>query len=666
MSTSTTLSETSLREAAKIARGLAIDAVHACSSGHLGLPLGAAEIGAVLFGHALRYHPQEPKWMNRDRFILSAGHGSMFLYSWLHLAGYDLPLQELRNFRQLHSKTPGHPEFGETPGVEATTGPLGQGVGNAVGYALAGKMAAARFNSSTHTILDYHVFALAGDGCLQEGVSAESAALAGHLGLDNLIVIYDSNDVTLDAMAKVTQSENTAQRFSSYGFDVVTIDGHDMRAISKAIEDARSNDNGKPKLIIARTEIGRGIPEVAGTAKAHGEGGAKFAAAARQGLGLPADPFYVSDQVRRYFQEHQARLIDQYRAWSATYNSWRAANPGQAGVLEAGYRGDVPSDLTNTIPEFANDYADATRNSGGIVMQHVATRIPLLITGSADLFGSTKNYINDGLDQQRDQRMGRNVWYGIREHGMGAVLNGIAYDGLFRPSGATFAVFADYLRPSIRLAALAHLPVIYIFTHDSVGVGEDGPTHQPVETCSGLRVIPNLDVIRPGDPEEVAGAFAAAIQRIDGPTVLLLSRQKVATQKSLSARIRRQGALQGGYIARPETQPLHLILLATGSELQHAMAAAEQLGPGVRVVSMPCLERFDRQTNEYRDLVLPPTCTQRIAIEAGVPDLWHKYVGPSGRILGIPRFGMSAPGDAVMQELGMTVEALVKTARELG
>ncbi|MDA1180143.1 MAG: transketolase, partial [Planctomycetota bacterium] len=536
----------------------------------------------------------------------------------------------------------------------------------AVGYALAGKMAAARFNSSTHKILDYHVFALAGDGCLQEGVAAESAALAGHLGLDNLILIYDSNDVTLDTMAKVTQSENTAQRFASYGFDVVTIDGHDMRAIAKAIEDARGSDNGKPKLIIARTEIGRGIPEVAGTAKAHGEGGAKFAASARKGLGLPADPFFVSDQVRQYFQQHQTRLNERYRAWSEIYKSWRAANPQQAELLEAGYRGDVPSDLTDTIPEFAPDYADATRNSGGIVMQHVATQVPLLITGSADLFGSTKNYINDGLDLQREQPLGRNVWYGIREHGMGAVLNGIAYDGFFRPSGATFAVFADYLRPSIRLAALAHLPVIYIFTHDSVGVGEDGPTHQPVETCSGLRVIPNLDVMRPGDPEEVAGAFAAAIQRVDGPTVLLLSRQKVATQNSLSAKVRRQGALQGGYIARSETKPLQLILLATGSELQHAMAAAEQLGPAVRVVSMPCLERFDRQTNEYRDLVLPPTCTKRIAIEAGVPDLWHKYVGPAGRILGIPRFGLSAPGDTVMRELGMTVEALVKTARELG
>jgi len=662
---STTLPESELRQAATIARGLAIDAVHACNSGHLGLPLGAAEIGAVLFGHALQYHPRHPHWINRDRFILSAGHGSMFLYSWLHLAGYELPLEELQNFRQLHSKTPGHPEFGETPGVEATTGPLGQGVGNAVGYAIAGKMAAARFNTEQHKVVDYHVFALAGDGCLQEGVAAEAASLAGHLGLDNLILIYDSNDVTLDAMAKVTQSEDAAQRFAAYGFDVVTIHGHDFSAIFRAVDDARRADNGKPKLIVARTEIGRGIPEVAGTAKAHGEGGAKFAESSRKGLGLPPTTFFVSDDVREYFQQHQARLLQRYQAWMATFDAWRTANPELAQQLQTARQGQVPADLIDTIPEFAAGYADATRNSGGVVIQHVAAKVPLFITGSADLFGSTKNYIQDGKDYGRGVGTGRNIWFGIREHAMGAILNGLAYDGLFRPSGATFAVFADYLRPAIRVAALAHLPVTYIFTHDSVGVGEDGPTHQPVETCSGLRVIPNLDVIRPGDPEEVAGAFVAALERTNGPTALLLSRQKIATQHAIPAKLRRAGTLRGGYVMLHESGPLQMILLATGSELQHAMAAAEKLGPGVRVVSMPCLERFDRQAREYREQVLPHSCTRRIAIEAGVPDLWHKYVGPQGRILGIPRFGLSAPGDTVMQELGIGVEAVLATAREI-
>ncbi len=528
-----------LAQAATIARGLAIDAVHACSSGHLGLPLGAAEVGATLFGDALRYNPSEPRWINRDRFILSAGHGSLFLYTWLHLAGFDLSLEDIKNFRQLHSKTPGHPEFRETPGVEATTGPLGQGVGNAVGYAIGGKMLAVRFNTAAHVIFDYHVIALAGDGCMQEGVASEAAALAGHLGLDNLILIYDSNDVTLDAMAAVTQSEDTAQRFHAYGFDVVTVDGHDMQQFSAAFEQAKQNDNGRPKLLITRTEIGRGIPEVAGTAKAHGEGGAKFAASAREGLGLPPEPFYVSDAVRTYFSQHRQSLEQQYAKWQSRFQDWQQANPTEAQLLQAAMGREIPDDLIERIPEFPADYADATRGAGGVVMQALAAQLPLLLTGSADLFGSTKNYIKDGGDFGRENRTGRNVWFGIREHAMGAVLNGLAYDGLFLPSGATFTVFADYLRPAIRLAALAKLPVVYILTHDSVGVGEDGPTHQPVETCSGLRVIPGLDVTRPADPEEVAGAFAAALQRSDGPTAILLTRQKVPTLHDIPAADRR-------------------------------------------------------------------------------------------------------------------------------
>lgn len=654
-----------LSQAANEARGLAIDAIHACSSGHLGLPLGSAEIGAVLFGEAMRFNPDAPKWLNRDRFILSAGHGSMFLYGWLHLSGYDLPIEEVKNFRQLHSKTPGHPEFAETPGVEATTGPLGQGIGNGVGYALSAKMAAAKFNTADHAIFDQHIVVLAGDGCMQEGVAAEAAAFAGHNGLDNLILFYDSNDVTLDAMADVTQSADTCARFASLGWDTVTIDGHDLDAILEAFENAKKNDNGKPKLIECKTEIGRGIPEVAGTAAGHGEGGAKFAEAARKGLGLPEETFFVSDAVRDFFaKQKEARKAD-FAAWEESFQAWQSANPELAKLLDSGIAQEVPGDLLDQVPEFGDDYANATRAAGGSVLNAIADAMPLLVTGSADLFGSTKNYLKSSGDLSREDYSQRNIWYGIREHAMGAICNGIAYDGLFRTTGATFTVFADYLRPSIRLAALSHLPVGYIFTHDSVGVGEDGPTHQPVETVSGLRVIPNLDVIRPGDPEEVAGAFVAAMERTDGPTALILTRQTVATQGQISVKERREGVFRGGYVAVKETADLEVILMASGSELDLAVQAAKEIGAGARVVSMPCMERFDRQPVDYQESVLPGTCRKRVAIEAGVGCPWHKYVGLDGKVVGIERFGISAPAPIVFEQLGLTTQNVVDTAKSL-
>ena len=653
-----------LANAAAQARGLAMDAVHACSSGHLGLPLGCAEIGAVLFGESLRYCPDVPKWLNRDRFILSAGHGSMFLYSWLHLSGYAVSREDLKNFRQLHSITPGHPEYQHTPGVEATTGPLGQGVGNAVGFALSGKRAAARYNTPGHTVFDAHVFALLGDGCLQEGVSKESIAFAGHNGLDNLILIYDSNDVTLDAMAVVTQSENAEAYFTSQNWDAVTIDGHDLQAIAAAIAKAKANNNGRPKAIIAKTIIGKGIAEVAGTAKAHGESGAKFINAARSGLGLPADEhFHVSPETQAFFTAKKSASMAVFEAWQKTYEAWATANPELADELTDGLSKAVPTDLTDRIPPFAADYKDATRSAGGIVLNAIAKTMPQVLTGSADLFGSTKNYLKDGGDFSKSNPLGRNIWFGIREHAMGAICNGIAYDGIFRPSGATFLVFADYLRGSIRLAALAGLPVTYIFTHDSVGVGEDGPTHQPVETVSSLRTIPNLDVIRPGDAEETAGAFLAAMCRTDGPTALILTRQTIPLMNNLSVTARRDGTLMGGYIVRKESATLKTILLACGSELQHALAAADDLGDGVRVVSMPCFELFDLQNAAYRKSVLPPSCTRRIAIEAGVTGLWWKYVGTQGKVLGIDRFGISAPGDTVMRELGITKDHIIAAAK---
>ena len=652
-----------LQIAANQARGLAIDAVHACHSGHVGLPLGSAEIGAVLYGHALSVNPDEPRWLNRDRFILSGGHGSMFLYSWLHLAGFDLDLEELKNFRQLHSKTPGHPEFKETAGVESTTGPLGQGIGNAVGFAVSQKMAAAKFNTDTHSILDNHIVALAGDGCIQEGVAQEASALAGHLHLDNLIVFYDSNDVTLDAMADKSQSEDTAMRYEALGWGVVTIDGHDLDAVAAAFSDAKAA-KGKPQLIIAKTEIARGIPEVAGTSAGHGESGAiKHSENAHQILGLPEERFHVSEDVRAYFAELKQARIEAYNTWKTTYDEWAAANGELAAALEAGASAPVDvDDLLSKIPVAGADAKLATRAAGSNVLQPIAQARPELISGSADLHGSTKNYIKDGGDFLPGNDSGRNLLFGIREHAMGALLNGVAYDGIWRASGATFMVFADYLRPSIRLASLAGLPVIYIFTHDSVGVGEDGPTHQPVETVSGLRVIPNLDVIRPCDTEETAGAFVAAMERQDGPTVLSLTRQGVPNINTATSEERRHGVLKGGYVIKKETGPLEVILIGTGSEVQHAIAAADEIGPGARVVSMPSMLRFDGQSDEYKESVLPSSCTKRIAIEAGVTGLWYKYVGLEGKVLGIDRFGISAPGNTVMAELGMTGSNVVSAA----
>jgi transketolase len=589
----------------------------------------------------------------------------MFLYSWLHLAGYDLPLEEIKRFRQLHSKTPGHPEFGETPGVEATTGPLGQGVGNAVGMAVATKMAEARFNTKEHTIFNHKIVCLAGDGCLQEGVASEAAAFGGHQKLDNLILIYDSNDVTLDAMAKMSQSEDTAERFRAYGYDVHIVNGNDLEAFFATYEAAKYSTTGKPQFIISRTLIGEGIPEVAGTQKAHGEAGVKFVDAGRKALGLPDEKFYVSKEVYEYFAGHREALRKRYLDWQETYSGWKRANPDLATLLEHGIRHEIPQDLAARIPAFPQDIKIATRKAGSDVLQHVAASLPLVIGGSADLYGSTLNYIQSDKDFNPENRAGRNIRFGIREHGMCAIINGIAYHGIFKPSGATFLVFADYCRPSIRLASLAKLPVVYTFTHDSVGVGEDGPTHQPVETVSGLRVIPNLDVIRPGDPEETAGAFAAAFSRTDGPTLIALTRQAIPIQNEVPVEVRREGVRKGAYVARQETGELDAIILATGSELQHALNAAKQLGDGVRVVSVPCTERFLRQDQGYRDEVLAPSCRKRVAIEAGVTILWHEFVGLDGKVVGIDRFGMSAPGGKVMTELGMTAESVVQAVKSL-
>jgi transketolase len=656
-----------LSRAATESRGLSMDAVAACHSGHLGLPLGAAEIGAVLFGNFLRQNPAEPLWLNRDRFVLSAGHGSMFIYSWLHLSGYNLPLEELKAFRKLHSKTPGHPEFGETPGVEATTGPLGQGTGNIVGMAVAAKMAAAHFNTAEHQIFDHMIVGLAGDGCLQEGISHEAASFAGRFGLDNLIMLYDSNDVTLDAMASKTQNEDTAKRYEAANWEVFKVaQGNELAPIAAALDQARASKNGKPKLIICKTTIAKGIPEVQGTSKGHGEAGVKFIDAARTALGLPAEKFYVSPATRTFFAERQKQQAAAYGQWQKTFQAWSQANPAKAKLLseaQAGRHGSVES-LLAAVPEFGKN-ALATRVSGETCLNAVAKASPLVVSGSADLHGSTKNYLKDLGDFDLATPQGRNLYFGIREHVMGAILNGMAYHGIFKGSGATFLTFSDYLRPSIRVAALAKLQTFYIFTHDSIGVGEDGPTHQPVETVSALRCIPNLDVIRPADAEETAAAFALAVARQDGPVALILSRQNVPSLDSIPVATRRQGTLKGAYIARRETSALTHILLGTGSELQLALSAAEELGSGVRVVSVPSMEIFARQPKAYQEEVLPSSCTKRVSIEAGVTISWGRFVGTAGKAIGTDRFGLSAPGDVVMREMGITKEAVVAAAKSL-
>ena len=545
--------------------------------------------------------------------------------------------------------------------------------------AISAKMAEARFNTKDHEIFTHHIVVLAGDGCMQEGVGMEAVELAGHQKLDNLIVIYDSNAVTLDAMAKESQSEDTAKRFEAIGFDVETVDGHEMDAFLSAFERAKKAGSGKPQLIIAKTLIGKGIPEVAGTQKAHGEGGAKFANEARKGLGLPAELFYVAPEVRSFFAEHEKTLSAEYDAWQKTFAAWKAANPKLAEELgvsrafaqtlpadTAQRTADVPA-LLAAIPEFPADAKIATRKAGQDVLQPLAAKVPLLVGGSADLYGSTLNYIGDlktgDDDFKPGHRSGRNIRFGIREHGMCSILSSIALHGIFRPSGATFLVFADYCRAAIRLAALSHLPVIYVFTHDSVGVGEDGPTHEPVETIPSLRIIPNLDVIRPADPEETAGAFVAALERTDGPTMLALTRQVLPNLKDIPANTRRQGAIKGGYIAKRETAPLDLILLSAGSELQHALKAAESLGAGTRVVSLPSFFRFDRQPAAYREEVLPRSCRKRVSIEATVTSTWAPYVGLDGKSVGIDRFGLSGPGGEVMKVLGITAEHLVAVAK---
>lgn len=664
-----------LQRAANEARGLAIDAIFDKSSGHMGLPLGCAEIGAVLYGKLLRVNPDEPRWLNRDRFILSGGHGSMFLYAWLHLSGYGVTMEDIRAFRAKGSRTPGHPEYNCCPGVECTTGPLGQGIANAVGFAISAKHAAARYNTPDFPIFDQTIYCLAGDGCMQEGISREAAAIAGTLRLDNLILIYDSNGITLDAPADKTQVDDMAACFIAQGWDAVTIDGHDLQEVENVLRTARLERNGRPKLIIARTVIAKGVPGFEGTTKGHGEGGAKSWEEAHANWGLPAgERYYVSAEVREYMEQLKAQRVADCAEWHKMFAAWQQANPKKEAELEAGMElvshGLNAKESNGMIPVFVSGTKLATRASAATAENAIAVRCPAFLSTSADLFSSNKNYLKDAGDFSEQNYAGRNFWFGIREHAMAAICNGIAYDGLFRVSAGTFCVFVDYMRAAIRVAALAHLPVTYVLTHDSVAVGEDGPTHQPVETVTGLRIIPNLDVVRPADEEEAAGAWMCAMERSDGPTALILTRQNVpsltAAQPELTAQARREGTLRGAYIARRETtaEP-QLIIIAAGSETLLALRAAMELGEGVRVVSMPSMWRFNQQSADYRESVLPASCTRRLAVEAGKSDLWYRYVGPQGDIIGIDGFGFSAPGDQVLHDLGMNVPNIVEHAQNL-
>ena len=620
----------------------------------------------------MQYNAKDPQWLNRDRFVLSGGHGSMFLYSWLHMSGYDLPMSEVKNFRQHHSMTPGHPEFPNsehnTPGIEATTGPLGQGVVNAAGIAAAQKMEQALFNTKDHTLFDSVTIALCGDGCLQEGVSHEGAAFAAHEGLDNLIIVYDSNDVTLDKMAEYTQSEDTAARYEAYGWEVVTLDGHDIKAVKSAMDKFRASKNGKPKLMIAKTIIGKGIDEVAGTNAAHGEAGVKYVAENKKRLGL-TEPWQVSADTYKMFEGVQKKQTEKYNKWKDTYAAWGKANADKKAMLEKFQKKEVHTaeEMFAKIPEISPGKGIATRESGSTIINYISDLVPQFLSGSADLHGSNKNYIKNGgnFGKGFDKTYaGKNFYFGIREHAMGSLMNGIAFHGLFRPSGATFLVFVDYMRATIRVAALAELPTTYILTHDSIGVGEDGPTHQPVETVSSLRTFPNLDVMRPADAEETVGAYVHSAQRKNGPTALILTRQNVAEQSQVPKEVRRNGTLKGGYIIQKEKGALKAIIMASGSEVQHAINAANELGDGIRVVSMPSMDVFNRQSAAYKEEVLPTACRKRIAMEAGVGAYWYQYVGLDGKVISVERFGFSAPGDIVMKELGMTKDNLLQHAKE--
>ena len=656
------------RVTANVVRGLAMDGVQKAESGHPGLPLGMADVAVVLWSQFLSFNPADPRWFNRDRFLLSAGHGSMLLYALLHLSGYDLPLAELMAFRQWGSLTPGHPELHLTPGVETSTGPLGQGLTNAVGMAIAERWLAARFNRPDFPLVDHRTYALVSDGDLMEGISHEACSLAGHLGLGKLVFLYDDNHITIDGKTDLAFSEDVLKRFDAYGWHTQRVDGHDPLSVGAAIVAAREATE-RPSLIACRTTIGFGSPNRAGTAKAHGEPlGVEEVRLTKERLGLPADQtFYVADEARAFMGQAAGRGAAAMAEWEALRRRYEEVYPEEAELLRRMLQGDF--DVALDVDElFDPTKSIATRVASGTVLNILAEQVPTLLGGSGDLTPSNKTDLKGAADLRRGDFSGRYIRFGVREHAMGGILNGMALHGGVRPYGGTFLVFSDYMRPSIRLAALMEADVIYVFTHDSIGVGEDGPTHQPVEHLMALRSIPNLMVIRPADAVETAGAWLAALANRKGPTALILTRQNLPRLDSTVGQ-----TLSGGYVlaeALRDGQRVEpdVILIGTGSEVQLAVRAREILaGEGVaaRVVSLPSWELFAAQPEAYRESVLPDRVRARVSVEAGVTEGWQQFVGLDGLAVGIDRFGASAPYQVVYEKLGVTAEAVAKAAREV-
>ncbi len=652
-------------------RTLAIDMVEKANSGHPGMPLGAAPMAYVLWQRHLRFDPRAPDWADRDRFVLSAGHASALLYALLHLFGYDLPLEVLKRFRQWGSKTPGHPEHGLAPGVEATTGPLGQGSANAAGMAIAERRLAALFNRPGLEVVDHTTFAIVSDGDLMEGVSAEAGSLAGHLGLGKLVYLYDANDVTLDGPAAMHFSEDVGKRYEAYGWHVQTVqDGdHDLDAIDRALENAR-RETARPSLVVVRTTIGFGSPGKAGKSAAHGSPlGKDEVAKTKQALGWkePGE-FAIPSQAAAHCRAAAERGALEHRRWRERFEAWSREVPELAGQWKRAWSSDLPAGWDAAAPKFEPGTKSATRSAGGKALNAFAARIPWLLGGDADLGGSTKTVLEKERDFDGRTGAGRNIRYGVREHAMGAIANGIAYHGGLRTFTATFFVFSDYMRPAIRLAAMNHLPVTFVFTHDSIGLGEDGPTHQPIEHLASLRALPNLLVVRPCDASETVEAWKLVLQETRRPLVLVLSRQDlpVLDRVQLAAA---DGLARGAYVlSEPKSLETQAILLATGAEVHLALAAQIELARaeiGVRVVSMPCWELFEEQDAEWRERVLPQRITARVSIEAGSRFGWERWIGPSGVAIGLDRFGASAPAEDLFRELGFTSERIVRTVREL-
>lgn len=650
-----------LSKIANTIRGVSMDAVQKADSGHPGLPMGCAELGAYLWGAFLRYNSRDPEWMNRDRFILSAGHGSMLLYSCLHLAGYDLSMEDIKQFRQLHSRTPGHPESLDTVGVETTTGPLGQGMCNAVGTALGLKILASRLNTDAHKIIDNKVYALMGDGCIMEGCTSEASSFAGHLRIDNLIAIYDANEVTLDGPLDESCSENTRKRYEAYGWEVFEMDGNNLDSVHEVLTRARMNQD-RPRLIICRTIIGKGAPNKAGTSKAHGSPlGPEEIKAAKISLGIPEEPFYVPQTVYDFFKKKRSQEAAVEDEWRKTFDAWSKANPEKLREFEIMHNKTLPNELEEKLKGTAIKSPVAGRKASQDVINILADMLPFLYGGSADLSVSDLTMMKKYPLIIPGNFKGRNIKFGVREFAMGAIATGLAQTDMIIPIVGTFLTFSDYMRNAIRLCALMKEHVIYQFTHDSIFLGEDGPTHQPIEHYAALRAIPNLQVIRPGDANEVKMAWIAAL-RYPGPTALLLSRQNIPDVPGTDVPYA-QGMGRGAYIIKKEKSRPDFTLIATGSELHLAVDVAhelEKMGKAVRVVSMPCWELYEKQNPEYRQSVLEGDIGRRVSIEAGVDLGWHKYIGRDGIAICMESFGASAPAADLQKEFGFTVDSILE------